>query len=68
MTSTDIGGDRKGQHVGDESDEDVMPSHVDGQLSLFDRFATATGTLVSKAWFLLASVVLVVAWHPPFCS
>ena len=33
---------------------------------MFDRFATATGAFVSKAWFFLACVLLVVIWAPTF--
>jgi low affinity Fe/Cu permease len=43
-----------------------MPSNHDGKPSLFDRFATATSAFVSKAWFFLACVLLVVVWAPTF--
>jgi len=39
-----------------------MPSSVSPHLSLFDRFATATGRLVSGAPFFAAAVFIVVAW------
>lgn len=39
-----------------------MPSSVSHHLSLFDRFATAAGRLVSGAPFFAAAVFIVVAW------
>jgi hypothetical protein len=48
-----------------EHDEDAeMPLEVDGHLSVFDRFATASSDFVSRAWFFLACVLLVVLWAP----
>lgn len=44
-----------------DTDKD-MPSSVSTKLSLFDRFATATGRLVSGAPFFAAAVFIVVAW------
>jgi len=44
----------------------VMPSEIDGRLSLFDRFATAVGERVSEAWFFIACVLLVLIWAPTF--
>ena len=49
-----------------DADARVMPSKVHGNLSLFDRFATAIGGFVSKPWFFLACVLLVVIWAPTF--
>ncbi len=43
------------------SDKD-MPSSVSPELGLFDRFATATGRIVSGAPFFAAAVFIVVAW------
>ncbi|MFL0285459.1 low affinity iron permease family protein [Mycobacterium sp. SMC-21] len=50
----------------DNADADVMPSGVSGKVSMFDRFATNTAEIVSRAWFFLACVLLVVLWAPTF--
>lgn len=50
----------------DNADADVMPSGVSGKVSLFDRFATNTAEIVSRAWFFLACVLLVIIWAPTF--
>ncbi|MGX9672244.1 low affinity iron permease family protein [Mycobacterium sp. HM-7] len=50
----------------DNPDPDVMPSGVTEKLSLFDRFATSTAEIVSRAWFFLACVLLVIIWAPTF--
>lgn len=42
--------------------QDRMPSSVSDALSPFDRFATATGRLVSRAPFFALAVGIVVAW------
>ena len=47
-------------------DSAKMPSHVDGRLSLFDRFATYTSERVSKAWFFGVCAVLLLIWVPTF--
>lgn len=39
-----------------------MPSQEDSELGFFDRFATATSDLVSRAPFFAVAVGLVVAW------
>jgi low affinity Fe/Cu permease len=44
----------------------LMPSDVDGNLSTFDRFATASARVVSSAWFFAGCVLLVVVWLPSF--
>jgi low affinity Fe/Cu permease len=41
-----------------------MPTDVSGQLGFFDRFATATATFASRAWFFAACLLLVVVWAP----
>ena len=43
-----------------------MPSQVSGNLSLFDRFASAADRVVSGAWFFAFCVLLVVIWLPSF--
>ncbi len=48
--------------MGDESAR--MPSEVDGKISLFDRFASRAAALVSRAWFFVACVILVLVWAP----
>lgn len=49
-----------------ESAAKTMPSEVHGTLTIFDRFATATATLTSKAGFFVFCVLLVVLWAPTF--
>lgn len=41
-----------------------MPSDIDRHVSVFDRFATGASDFVSRAWFFLACVLLVVLWAP----
>lgn len=41
-----------------------MPSDVRGRLSIFDRFATKASDLVSRAWFFVFCVLVVVVWGP----
>jgi hypothetical protein len=48
------------------TDRPRMPSDVTGRLSLFDRFATAASTFVSRAWFFTLCVLLVVVWVPSY--
>ncbi|WP_378742893.1 low affinity iron permease family protein [Nocardia brasiliensis] len=43
-----------------------MPSEVQGKLTIFDRFATTTATLTSKAGFFVFCVLLVAVWAPTF--
>lgn len=62
MTQTDVGEHAHKSRTANRT----MPSNVRGRLSLFDRFATAIGDFVSKAWFFLACVLLVVIWAPIF--
>jgi low affinity Fe/Cu permease len=66
MTTTATGDKPNSQHADYKPNPEVMPSHVDGKLSLFDRFATSTAAFVSKAWFFLACVLLVIIWAPTF--
>lgn len=44
----------------------TMPSQTTEGLSFFDRFATTVDKFVSRAWFFLACVMLVVVWLPTF--
>jgi hypothetical protein len=62
--ATDLNAKENGR--GKAADSEVMPSQVAGDISLFDRFATTTSMFVSKAWFFLGCVVLVVIWAPTF--
>lgn len=39
---------------------------VDDQLSPFDRFADLASRFVSRAWFFMACVVIVVLWLPSY--
>jgi low affinity Fe/Cu permease len=43
-----------------------MPSDVSGKLSIFDRFASAVNEFVSRPWFFVFCVLLVVLWAPSF--
>lgn len=43
-----------------------MPSDVTPDLSLFDRFATASARFFSRAWFFAFCVLLVVVWAPTY--
>lgn len=43
-----------------------MPSGVTGELSIFDRFASAVNEFVSRPWFFVFCVLLVVLWAPSF--
>ncbi len=52
--------------VSENPDPDVMPSGVSDKVSMFDRFATTTAEIVSRAWFFLACVLLVIVWAPTF--
>jgi hypothetical protein len=38
----------------------AMPSGVSGRVSVFDRFASTVSSFVSRAWFFLFCVLLVV--------
>lgn len=42
----------------------TMPSDITADLSVFDRFATRSSGFVSRAWFFMLCVVLVVLWAP----
>jgi low affinity Fe/Cu permease len=44
----------------------VMPSDITGELTLFDRFATASAEFVSRAWFFALCVLLVLLWAPSY--
>ncbi|WP_344880896.1 low affinity iron permease family protein [Allokutzneria multivorans] len=43
-----------------------MPSEVSGKPSVFDRFATHASEFVSRAWFFVMCVLLVVIWAPSY--
>jgi hypothetical protein len=42
----------------------TMPTDVSRYLSVFDRFATAASAFVSRAWFFVMCVALVLLWAP----
>jgi low affinity Fe/Cu permease len=48
------------------SDSPLMPSDVTPGVSVFDRFASAAGKFVSRAWFFALCVVLVLIWLPSY--
>jgi len=54
---------QKGQMI---SGGPTMPSHIPGGLSVFDRFATRVSGFVSRAWFFVLCVLLVVLWAPSY--
>jgi len=41
-----------------------MPSDVTPELSFFDRFASHAASIVSRAWFFAACLLLVLIWAP----
>lgn len=41
-----------------------MPSDVTDRVSMFDLFASAVGGFVSRAWFFVACVLVVLLWAP----
>lgn len=43
-----------------------MPTDVSGRLSVFDRFASRASNLVSRAWFFLLCLLLVLLWAPSY--
>jgi low affinity Fe/Cu permease len=43
-----------------------MPSGISEHLSFFDRFASTTSAFVSRAWFFLLCVLLVLVWAPSY--
>lgn len=45
-----------------------MPSEVNGDLSIFDRFADIASGFVSRAPFFAACVALVVLWAPTYLT
>jgi hypothetical protein len=44
----------------------TMPSGVSTEVGWFDRFAAATSRHVSRAWFFVACVALIVVWLPSY--
>jgi hypothetical protein len=44
----------------------TMPTDISGRLSAFDRFATKASNFVSRAWFFVMCVLLVVLWLPSY--
>ena len=47
-------------------DDAKMPSDISGNLSIFDKFATHASNFVSRAWFFVLCVLLVVIWAPSY--
>ncbi|GAS92937.1 low affinity iron permease family protein [Mycolicibacterium brisbanense] len=64
MVAVEDSAERNEKRSADE--QDVMPSDSKPGLSLFDRFATGASSFVSRAWFFLGCVLLVVVWAPTF--
>lgn len=44
----------------------AMPTDVTPNLSFFDRFATTINRFVSRAWFFMFCLLLVVVWVPSY--
>ncbi|HET9117695.1 MAG TPA: low affinity iron permease family protein [Pseudonocardiaceae bacterium] len=44
----------------------MMPSDISEGLSVFDRFATKASDFVSRSWFFVGCVLVVVLWAPSF--
>jgi low affinity Fe/Cu permease len=42
----------------------AMPSEISGHLTIFDHFASRASMFVSRAWFFIFCVLLVVLWVP----
>jgi low affinity Fe/Cu permease len=42
----------------------TMPTDVSSRVGFFDRFASATATYASRAWFFVGCLILVVVWAP----
>ncbi|WP_055478281.1 low affinity iron permease family protein [Sphaerimonospora mesophila] len=51
---------------GSKPSSPIMPSDIGSRLSPFDRFATAAAAFVSRAWFFVMCVPLVLVWAPSF--
>lgn len=57
----------RARHRDDRAEDDAeFPSEGEHRLSPFDRFATATSGFVSRAWFFMACVMIVIIWVPTF--
>ena len=54
------------QHSRRHDGQKTMPSEVGNHIGVFDRFATHASTFVSRAWFFVVCVLLVVIWAPSF--
>ncbi|MCP2166324.1 low affinity iron permease family protein [Goodfellowiella coeruleoviolacea] len=57
---------RRNNHNDDSHGHGEMPSDVREPLSVFDRFATKASDFVSRAWFFLMCVLMVVLWAPSY--
>lgn len=53
-------------HSDHSHDRKTMPSEVANHIGVFDRFATHASNFVSRAWFFVMCVLLVVIWAPSF--
>lgn len=54
------------QHSHRHDGQKMMPSEVGNHIGVFDRFATHASNFVSRAWFFVVCVLLVVIWAPSF--
>lgn len=48
------------------SGDGAMLSEVSAEVSVFDRFASRVSSFVSRAWFFLFCLLLVVLWVPSY--
>lgn len=48
------------------ADEPTMPTHIQPGLGKFDRFASTTSNLTSRAAFFVACVLLIAIWAPSY--
>ncbi|MEU6136718.1 low affinity iron permease family protein [Nocardioides sp. NPDC047086] len=56
--------ERDGSGQSHHDDVKTMPSQVSNDVGVFDRFATHASAFVSRAWFFVMCVLLVVIWAP----
>jgi low affinity Fe/Cu permease len=64
MSLSQRDGSRSGRSA--PHNDPTMPSEVTGRLSIFDRFATHASEFVSRPWFFVVCVLLVLLWAPSY--
>jgi hypothetical protein len=58
--------DRDHGDTAQDTSDATMPSQVSGKVSVFDRFASAAATFVSRPWFFAFCLLLIFIWAPSF--